>query len=71
MIPKTEVLCIVPAHMCIVASEQEGGVNGLATKIAIERAKGEDSYFFPYVAYLPTVILPPLYYLPTIFPTPL
>ena len=58
MIPKTEVLCVVPSHMCIVASEKEGGVSGLATKIAIERAKGQDSFFFPYVAYLPTVIMP-------------
>ena len=43
--------------MCIVASEKEGGVDALGTKIAIERAKGQDSFFFPYIAYLPTVTI--------------
>jgi len=33
------VLCVVPEHLCIVATEAKGGVDALASKLAAERAK--------------------------------
>jgi hypothetical protein len=38
-IPQAEVLCVVPEHMCIAATAEEGGVDALTTKLALERAR--------------------------------